>query len=312
MMIELVILFVVAGLVRKYLGPRLVGGVDQVRPDGSRGGDGDHRLLRNVVAISVLSSFITWILTLMLSRSLDRPVREAEAGDAPISTQADVETSRDATDTPSITKVLNRVERSFCDFYLQLISIIQGLALSGLMDAVSTAKSPLSAGHWLRVVAVLLLIVVVWQEYMVGCTVFAWVPTLVDSVGVFCIGIVEFALAKEVTMPAGDYLKYWIVIYLVGLGAYANYVYHASHGFPSNADSYKYFRTHPGMGFILCLLSLIYSTLLILAYFRYGSKIDSADLVFSGLTLVTPLVLIVHFAMHWNGPIREARRSESV
>jgi hypothetical protein len=209
----------------------------------------------------------------------------------------------------AINETLARVEHSFKDVYLQLLSVIQGLALSGLAFAVSTAYQHLALAEWLRVVVVFLVIVAAWQEYMVGATVFAWVPTVLDSMVPFILGAVEFALASVIASPMVAYLMMMSVTSATGLAAYANYAYHAHRGFPSNASSYHFFHPHVRFGLIVCTAATVFNTLLWLAAWVFKLHGASDEIILAVLTALMPVSLIAHFIPHWNGAIKRARRS---
>src|SRR5579884_3223442 len=82
---------------------------------------------------------------------------------------------------------------SFTVAYLTLTSIIQGVALGYLVAVVDGAASKLPIASWLLAVASFLAIVVLWQEYMIGATIFSWSPTLADSLIPFALGAAELA-----------------------------------------------------------------------------------------------------------------------
>jgi hypothetical protein len=91
-------------------------------------------------------------------------------------------------------ELMVRVEASFRDLYLQLLSIIQGFAFGFLATTTLEHKGQLDPAEWVALAGCLATIVVVWQDYMVGATAFAWVPTLLDTIVPFGLGIAEFAM----------------------------------------------------------------------------------------------------------------------
>ncbi|GIH09776.1 hypothetical protein Rhe02_78430 [Rhizocola hellebori] len=76
---------------------------------------------------------------------------------------------------------LGRVQESFRDVYLTLISIIQGVALGYLIQTIGATYKEIDVDRAGRVVVVLVGIAVIWQEYLVGLMMFAWVPTVIDA-----------------------------------------------------------------------------------------------------------------------------------
>jgi hypothetical protein len=98
--------------------------------------------------------------------------------------------------------LLREFESSFDDVYLTLVSVLQGAILALLLEkAEDLLTHPLSTGMavpGLMVIAQLMIIVVFWNEYRLGVTLYRWVPTMRDatipfalataqSMGVFCL-----------------------------------------------------------------------------------------------------------------------------
>jgi hypothetical protein len=207
-------------------------------------------------------------------------------------------------------QTLDRVENSFKDFYFQLVSVIQGLALSGLVLAVTTNYHDLHLINWLRVGVDFITIVAIWQEYMVGATIFAWVPTVLDSFVPFVLGAVEFALCSSVLNGFNTFLLEATATITVGSIAYANFSYHVRRGFPNNQLSYQFFRPHVRFGLLCCVFGFIGITSLWLTgeLFNLSSN-ENYQILASGLVAICPAGLLLHFIPHWNGAIANARRS---
>jgi len=113
----------------------------------------------------------------------------------------DLELSREAWD-----ELVSRLESSFRDVYLQLLSIIQGVAFGFLATITLSRRSSLNAVEWWALLASLVLVLTVWQDYMVGSTAFAWIPTLLDTIIPFGLGVAEFAMIAFAVGPTRDFL----------------------------------------------------------------------------------------------------------
>lgn len=124
---------------------------------------------------------------------------------------------------PTRAEVVERVEESFRDVYLTLVSIIQGVALGYLVQVIGPDYRALGADQVARGAAVVAFIVAVWQEYMVGSTTQAWVPGILDSLAPFLIGVGEFLMISALGSPISDYLFFAVCAWSTGLLAEVNY-----------------------------------------------------------------------------------------
>jgi len=104
-----------------------------------------------------------------------------------------------ATPDPTRAEVVGRVEDSFRDVYLTLVSIIQGVALGYLVQVIGPDYRSLGVDHGARGAAIVAFIVAVWQEYMVGATTQAWIPGVLDSLAPFLIGVGEFLMISALS-----------------------------------------------------------------------------------------------------------------
>lgn len=205
---------------------------------------------------------------------------------------------------------LRRIERSFRDIYMQLISIIQGLAFTTLAGVVVINYSTLTAGGWIRVTAAFLFIVAAWEEYMVGSMLFAWVPTPLDALVPFVLGAIEFALITTVTSTFDAYLGVTTVMWAASLIAYSNYTYHARRGFASNVSSYQLLRRFLRSGLALTWFFAISYAALWILYGTLYPGLRNHQVAIGAATIAGPAVSILHFIRDWNGAILRARRHQ--
>jgi hypothetical protein len=208
----------------------------------------------------------------------------------------------------AIDRVLPQVHRSFKDVYLQLLGVIQSLALTELLME-STDLNWSATESWIRVATVFFIIVGAWQEYMVGATVFVWVPTVVDSIAPFALGAVEFYLARTVGGDAQSYLLATSGTYLVGVCAYGNYAFQVRRGHEGNRISLVIFSSHVRFGLALCIGALIGSLILLTLTLHFHAEPVLMRRIIVALTVIPPMALIGHFVPHWNMAIRRARRA---
>ncbi|WP_236788440.1 hypothetical protein [Amycolatopsis sp. GM8] len=178
------------------------------------------------------------------------------------------------------------------------------------MQAVTSNYHDLRLVNSLRVVVDFLTILAIWQEYMVGATIFAWVPTVLDSMVPFALGAVQFALCTSLRSGFGTYLLEATGTITIGTVAYANFAFHARRGFRSNQSSYRFFRPHVRFGLLCCVCGFIGITSLWLIGELSGlSNNEHYQILAGGLGALCPAALVLHFIPHWNGAIAKARRS---
>lgn len=83
--------------------------------------------------------------------------------------------------------------------YLSLMSIVQGVALSFLAFTIYEFRAGYGVAEWLQSLTALLLIIVVWNEYVVGVASFVWIPNLLDAALPFLLCVAELLLAATIS-----------------------------------------------------------------------------------------------------------------
>jgi hypothetical protein len=199
-------------------------------------------------------------------------------------------------------KILSRIEGSFREVYLTLVSIIQGVALGYLAQTMGDAYQQYSANQWARVVAAFLIIIVIWQEYMVGATVFAWVPTMLDSIGPFLLGVGEFLAIAAISRPLSWFLLFFSMIFGVGTVACLNYLYHTSRDSARvNRFSREFLNVHPKSQYKICVGCFLWT--LILLVLSLAGLPPAADTIIGSLSVVPSLFFFASLAFRWNRPV---------
>jgi hypothetical protein len=194
-------------------------------------------------------------------------------------------------------ELISRIEASFRDVYLTLISIIQGVTFGFL--AASAFADPLpNANQWIAYIICLTTIIVVWQEYMVGATAFIWTPTVLDAVVPFGIGIVEFLLIANARQSVGEFLTSFAIYLGAGVVGYTNWLFHARRGADLNIYiSYPRLGGYVRFGTRVCIADFITSLGLIWVHAAVTWINDIVFLV-TALCLMSPLLL--HSIVNWN------------
>lgn len=116
-----------------------------------------------------------------------------------------------------------RVSGAFSSAYLTLISIIQGAAFAYLagfgVANYSHFKTPIA---WILVCTSFVIIVLGWNEYLMGALAFVWIPTLLDAVIPFGLGVIEVLLITAIADDPQTWLAFLTLFALAGVIAYAN------------------------------------------------------------------------------------------
>jgi hypothetical protein len=90
----------------------------------------------------------------------------------------------------------SRIRGAFSTSYLTLLSIIQGTAFAALFAKVQTLVTQHSfhAPEVVMAVGLFLLIVALWNQYLIGTMLYNWTLQLTDSLLPFVFGVFEFAM----------------------------------------------------------------------------------------------------------------------
>lgn len=205
---------------------------------------------------------------------------------------------------------MSRLESSFRDVYLQLISIIQGVAFGYLAAAALNDTNKKDAPEWVALALCLMTIITIWQEYVVGATAYAWIPTLLDAVIPFGLGIVEFALITFAHRSTHSFLIALLVTWSWGTVAQGNFLFYSRRGFDINKSSNRLMSRYVLHGTYLTAAGAVFiGILLLVRSFLLG---DAHDSLLMALSLVIALPMFFRSIWQWNRPLnREQRRTIS-
>lgn len=89
-----------------------------------------------------------------------------------------------------------RIRGAFSTSYLTLLSIIQGTAFAALFAKVQSlvAQHSFHAPEAVMAIGLFLLIVALWNQYLIGTMLYSWTLQLTDSLLPFIFGVFEFAM----------------------------------------------------------------------------------------------------------------------
>lgn len=119
--------------------------------------------------------------------------------------------------------LLHDLRESFAPSYLTLISIIEGVLLGLMFELVAEGhlRLQLDDPAVLLVFNNIIMIVLVWNEYRMGSSMFRWVPSLLDAVIPFMVGGLQAALILTISYPRA-WLASLGTFYLAAVIAYRN------------------------------------------------------------------------------------------
>ncbi|MEM9620930.1 MAG: hypothetical protein AAF993_04725 [Pseudomonadota bacterium] len=111
-------------------------------------------------------------------------------------------------------QISQRAKANFPTVLLTLLSIVQALALELMWAHLSEQTylyswSFIAVLSWLQIGTTLIGILLIWQIYSSLVMRFSWVPSTVDSVFPFLVGIVEFA---QINALGPDSIGLWFII----------------------------------------------------------------------------------------------------
>lgn len=200
--------------------------------------------------------------------------------------------------------LLHDLRESFAPSYLTLISIIQGVLLGLMFELVAEGHVRLG----LRDPAILLvlndivMIMLVWNEYRMGSSMFRWVPSLLDAVIPFMVGGFQAALILTIAHPRA-WLGCLATFYLAGIVAYRN-MYRRSAEEERNAFVLERNRGFQRLNLAGCLVLAA----LLWTLFAYHRAVGSTP-GWPTLTLVTlvNLTFLVRGELNWRMIVSAAR-----
>ncbi|MGN9913382.1 hypothetical protein ACTMTJ_38165 [Phytohabitans sp. LJ34] len=202
-------------------------------------------------------------------------------------------------------KAVKRVENSFRDIYLTLISIIQGVALGFLVQAVGTDYRHIGADRAGRTAAIFILIVIIWQEYVIGSTMYAWIPRTIDALVPFLLGAGQGLMIAALDGTITEFLFFYTCTIGIGVVAAINYARNATAGeLESTRDAQLVIAVHPRLLVWLDSIGLVLSATLLI--YALSSLPQPSSAVLSWLSAALVFGLLASHYWRWVRPMREA------
>ena len=102
--------------------------------------------------------------------------------------------------------VRQRLKDQFTPVYLTALSVIQGVALADGAVVVGSEYQRFTLEHWLLVLVNFVVLITVWNLYMMHITLWNWLPDLRDAVALFVVGALELLLNHSIYLS----LSLWL------------------------------------------------------------------------------------------------------
>jgi hypothetical protein len=182
--------------------------------------------------------------------------------------------------------VARRIKGAFGSTYLTLMSIMQGVALAALATRVAETSGRFDAGDWLVTLDTFLVLVVVWNEYLVAALAFAWIPTFLDSLLPFGLLAAELFLVHAVYGNLHGWLLAMAGASLVSLGAL---IYTQLRVGTGEAEQRAAFRAIGGHH----LLTIVSAAVGALLFLSAGLLYDMAGLASMRSTVLTAATVVI-------------------
>jgi len=209
--------------------------------------------------------------------------------------------------------IAERAKQQLSTVLLTVLSIVQAIALELIWSYVLEEEDLYTASFesllgWVQVGATLLGIVLIWLTYSGLVMRFRWVPSTVDSILPFVVGIIEFGV---VSMLGLDHLGEWFLVLALAVGVAQWVVQSSMRRARLDEDNAAFFSDFPPATFrdhvpaILVVASLA-SVGVALVVTRDRGVLALLALIFAVLIHAYQLYLVDYY---WKRSVGQAARS---
>jgi len=108
-------------------------------------------------------------------------------------------------------ELYKKMLRSHGPSYLSLMSIVQGVAFGFLAYQVHEHSGNYGPVAWILTINTFLLIIFTWNEYIIGITIFKWIPNLIDASIPFLLSASEIGLVATIK----EKYQYWYFAFAI-------------------------------------------------------------------------------------------------
>ena len=200
-------------------------------------------------------------------------------------------------------RLLSRIEKSFPVAYLTLVSIIQGVAFAFLVQQWPQQGHPFQPYQWVLFFTTAGFIALGWQEYLIGATMFAWVPTIIDALVPFGLALMEAIVAASIGVSLSRYIAACMALAACALVAYRYYYFQAGKGLGDSSANFHLFRPLQRSALMILFLSCPYY-LLLWAWTLAVRSTASTQMAVALLCALPAIAMFLRVPRYWNRVIR--------
>lgn len=200
--------------------------------------------------------------------------------------------------TESMQDRLVHIEKSYETIYVTLISIIQATVFGYLIATFNEHHSDFTHLRIVLFVTTFLMIVIVWNQYVMASTAFKYIPRLFpDSVLPFALGFTEIVVIGQIFADLHLWCYSVALVMVTGWLALVNGYRNARHH-PTNVVIFQRLGHWPKLSQILVLVISMLFALLGLVSYQYASNQPIQHIV-ACFFLVSMVVQLVTGAKYW-------------
>lgn len=196
------------------------------------------------------------------------------------------------------TVIRHRLIATFGVAYLTLTGVTQSVATAVLATRVEANFENFALHHWLMTASTFLLIVLVWNEYLIASIAYFWTPTVADALIPFALLAVELFVVHNIYPGVRAWLGSVSVMLGVGCVAFAYGFWQAGRHELHNADVIDALGFHRAITMIATGSGCVVFGAAALLYDALGISALHTPVVLVGLLLV--LATVLRGVPYWN------------
>jgi len=183
-------------------------------------------------------------------------------------------------------EIRRKLLQSITSHYLTLVSVIQGVVLGYGISILETNKDKFSQSEWLIIITTFLIIISIWDEYQLGCSVYEWIPGIRDSTIPFLLGASELLMIRSINVSLRWWFFYAAIFCLCAGAAFANQ-YRSSARIEKNKPILEVAGYFKIFNYVFCFIGIL---LFFLFWLKYSAD---NNLLFSIVSLVMILLFLI-------------------
>jgi hypothetical protein len=153
-------------------------------------------------------------------------------------------------------ETIERVKRTYSSGYLTLLSVIQAIIFGYFILTLGENFADITTLNALISLSTFLVIIIVWNEYMIGSTTLRYIPKLTNSSLPFLMGLAEFLIIYHIFSVLHLWFYSLAASTFVGFFSYLN-VFSIAMKDPENDCIFQRLGNWPTMTEMFCYVSTI-------------------------------------------------------